>query len=358
MVNPSSCLDRVIDQLDALRSQSTAIDNRDPGHQEGRTDESVSRTFIPLVEEAPLEKKPSASSSRDQAWHLTSRHITADQASSHAHNLEPAIRVGLARAAFEGRYMIQVGFDESILQHGTLLEEIHLLLDGNLRLPERDICMIFAPIFAPFPGIVYTPGETFYVPIDPPAQGILGFRLESRGSHASGKSGTTTQGAGSSGNARKGSEDQNKKSAKGEGRPHRKMPGGEPDPGDSPSDDDDEGDNGKKAGEGEPKGKGRQRGPRVITIPFQSTLSITGLNGECDRFITNAGIDITVRFARRNSGLHLLMITPSRSTKIGHLVQLFRNGPGRALRSRRLSCILIQLKLTGQLIFCRSSRRR
>ena len=60
-------------------------------------------------------------------------------------------------------------------------------------------------------------------------------------------------------------------------------------------DDDDESDKGKKGSGGEPKGKGKQRGPRVITIPFQSTLSITGLNGECDQFITNAGVDITVR---------------------------------------------------------------
>jgi len=46
-----------------------------------------------------------------------------------------------------------------MLQQGMLLEEIHLLLDGNLRQREKDICKIFAPIFAPFPGVVFTPRE-------------------------------------------------------------------------------------------------------------------------------------------------------------------------------------------------------
>jgi len=192
--------------------------------------------------------------------------------------------------------MIQVGFDEFILQQGMLLEEIHLFLNENLRLPQHDICMIFAPIFAPFPGIIYTPGETFYVPIDPPSrspQGISGRRLELQGSH--GNSSTMAQSPGSSRDPGRRSEDQNKKSAKGDSRPQRKMPSGGPDPDDSSDDDDDEGDRAKKAGDGEPKGKGRQRGPRVITIPFQSTLSIKALNGECDQFIVNAGVDITVR---------------------------------------------------------------
>ena len=146
MVYPSSRFDKVIDQLDALGSKSTHIDSRDSDDQEVRNDESVSRILIPLEEETPLEKKPSASQSRDPVWHLISRHMTADQASSHVQILEPALRVGLARAAFEGRYMIQIGFDESMLQQGTLLEEILLFLDGNLRLPEHEIRMMFASI--------------------------------------------------------------------------------------------------------------------------------------------------------------------------------------------------------------------
>ena len=72
------------------------------------------------------------------------------------------------------------------------------------------------------------------------------------------------------------------------------MPGGEPGL-ESLDDNDDKGDKGKKGSDREPKGRGRQRGPEVITIPFRSTLLITGPNGDCDQFITNAGVDITVR---------------------------------------------------------------
>jgi len=57
---------------------------------------------------------------------------------------------------------------------------------------------IFAPIFAPFPAIVYTPRETFYVPIHTPSQNIPGRRLELRGSSGSNTS-TTTQRLGFSG---------------------------------------------------------------------------------------------------------------------------------------------------------------
>jgi len=279
---------KVIGRLDA---QSRANDDRAPSPQEDQN-ESVSGRLIPLEVGILLEKKSSSSQSRDRAWRLISRHVTADQASSHVDLLEPALRLGLLRAAFQGQYMIQVGFNETMLQQGTLLEEIHLLLDGDLQLRERDICMIFAPIFAPFPGIVFTPGETFYVPIDAPSQGIPGRRLELQGS--SGNSGTTSvQGTGASEDTGKGSDDQNKKPAKDNSRSHRKTPDGKPNPGDSSSDDDED-DKGKRGSRPGPKGKGRQRGPRVINIPFQSTLLTTGPNGECDQFITSAGFDITV----------------------------------------------------------------
>ena len=270
-----------------LAFQSSAGDNHTPSPQEDGN-ESVSRTLVPLE---VVEKK-----SRDRAWHPISRHVTANQVSSHVDLLEPALRVGLARVAFEGQYMIQVGFNESMLQQGTLLEEIHLLLDRDLVLREEDTCTIFAPIFAPFPGIVFTPGETFYVPIDPPLQGIPGRRLELQGS--SSKSGATAaqQGAGASEGTGKGSEHQNKKNAGKDSRSHRKTPDERPNS-EGSSNGDDEDDKGKGRSRHDPKGKGRQCGPRVINIPFQSTLLTTGPNGECDQFIISAGFDITVRFS-------------------------------------------------------------
>ena len=100
MVYSGSHLDEVTGRLGPLASESIPVGNRVLGHQEDRNDESVSRRLVPPEEEMPLEKKRYASQSKDPAWHLIPRHITADQASSHVHILEPALRGGLARAAF------------------------------------------------------------------------------------------------------------------------------------------------------------------------------------------------------------------------------------------------------------------
>ena len=340
--------------LDGLASESSTDDTCAPTLQEDRDDESVSRTLILMEEKTQLEKQPASSASGDQMWFPTSCSVTADDASSHVGLLKPALRERLARVGFEGQYMIQVGFNETMLQQGTLLQEIHLFLDGNLELPEQGIYGIFAPIFAPFPTIIYTPGETFYIPIHTSSQSVSGccLRLQTlSGSNTN----TTTQDLGSSGDPAKGSEDQKEKSAKDDSRIRRKMQdgGGDGGPGDSSSDDNDEGDKGKKGNHGGRKGKRKQREPRVINIPFKARLLTTGLEGE---FITRAGVDITVHhFFVTNSGLHKgSIITCHRSKKVRGLVQLIVNGTGHGLRSQRLSWMLLRLpELRSQLISCR-----
>jgi len=206
--------------------------------------------------------------------------------------------------------MIQVGFNEHVLQQRMLLEEIHLLLDGNLPLAEPEICTTPAPIFAPFPEIILIPGETFYLPVDPPSQGISKCFPELQNSY--GTSGTAAQGPGASGDPGKDSEDQKKESTKDDSRSHRKTPNGTPNPGDSSSDDEED-DKGKKKSYSGRKGKGRQRRPRAINIPFESTLLTTGPNGNC-KFTTKARIDITVRgfifiFFKRALEAYYFMIT-------------------------------------------------
>lgn len=95
-----------------------------------------------------------------------------------------------------------------MLQQGILLEEIYLLLHGNLRLEKNDLCTIFALISALFPGVVYTPGETFCVPIDPPSQRFPGRRLELQGWQSSHDNfGTMAQGQSSSGDSGEGREE-------------------------------------------------------------------------------------------------------------------------------------------------------
>ena len=225
----------------------------------------------------PPEARNDENASRAWYKHLPLRHVTADQASSHVDLFQPAL---------QARLIIQVGFNETLLQQGILLEEIHLFLDRNLRLPENEICMVFAPIFAPFPGIVFTPEETFYLPVNPPSHGIPESRLESQNSP-----GTIAQGSGASGDPGKDSEDPKKERAKDDRRSYRQTPYERPDSRDG-SNDDGEDDKCKKS---EPKGKERQRRPRFINIPFNSTLSITLPEGNCDQFTTRARVDITVR---------------------------------------------------------------
>jgi len=330
MVYPGSRLDEVIARLDALASEWSAGDNCDPTYQEDWG------TLTPTEERARLEEQSASPAPSDPVWFPISRSVTADKASLHVGLFKPALREGLARASFAGQHcVIQVGFNETMLQQGTLLEEIHLLLDGNLALPEQEIYRIFAPIFAPFPAIVYTPGETFYVPTHTPSQNIPGRRIELRGLSSSNTS-LTTQSLGSSGNPGEGSEDQEEKSAKDDSRVHRKMQdgGGDGGSGDSSSDDDDdENDKGKKGSYGGRKRKRKQRRPRVINIPFKAKLLTMGLDGE---FITRAGVDITVRFfSVTYFGLGKgLVVACCRSTKIGGLVQLIHNGGGHGLRSK------------------------
>ena len=76
--------------------------------------------------------------------------------------------------------MIQVDFNDMMLLQvqGTLLEQIFLFLDGNLDMPENDACPIFTSIFASFPAIIYTPGQTHHVPIDSPSHSMAGCQLD------------------------------------------------------------------------------------------------------------------------------------------------------------------------------------
>jgi len=117
---------------------------------------------------------PTPTPSPNSICHRSSQYILAHKASF----LEPVLAKALANLQFEGEYMIQVGFNETSLQEGMLVEEIYLLLDGELQSSEDHICATLRAVFAPFPGIVYTRLQTYYVPIDPPPQGSIYLPLE------------------------------------------------------------------------------------------------------------------------------------------------------------------------------------
>ena len=252
------------------------------------------------------EAPPKDDSTSPMCFH-SSQHILAYQASSHATLLGPVLLTALTSLRFEGQYMIQVGFNETSLKEGMLIEEIYLLLDGDIQSSEDHICATLGDVFAPFPGIVYTPLQTHYVPIDPPRQGSISRLLELGGKfrtvqdtgHTSGSGGaggaSTSQSEGMGRDNQKTSSGQD---AKKQGR--QKEGGREPgDEDDSSSDDDDE----------DPKGKGtdlsagrRGKKPghttRFIKIPFYSSLSIKGICGS-QKVTAAASIDIAVRFVLR-----------------------------------------------------------
>ena len=233
----------------------------------------------------------------------SSQYILAHQASSRATLLEPVLLAALTNLQFEGQYMIQVGFNETSLREGMLVEEIYLLLDGELQTSEDHICTTLGPVFAPFPGIVYTRLETYHVPIDLPPQDSVRRLLELGGKVRTVRNAGNASGSGGAGSSStphsedSGHDNQKQSSGQNIHKQGRQMEGGrEPsDEGDSSSDDDDD-DKGKGRDLGaRRKGKEPGRATRLINIPFYSSLSIGGIDDS--RQVTAAAIiDITVRF--------------------------------------------------------------
>ena len=233
-------------------------------------------------------------------WFESDRCITADEAFAFVSDLEIPLRIAFSDLNFRGQYEIQVGFNESMLHQGNLVEEVYLLLDADLQVPGDDICTTFTAVFAPFPAIVYTPEQTYYFPVDPQEQGgrtlkALGeFRTRSRESGSSGNrsgSGAAHSGGGCSndGENRKGNGGNQNRRGEKDHKGVRESDGGE---------DEDEHDDDKpnpESGKAESRSLGKRacRGPQIVNIPFGSTLSIAGIDGS-HRVITVAGVGITV----------------------------------------------------------------
>ena len=236
--------------------------------------------------------------------HRSSQYIVAHRASLHASLLGSVLVAALGNLQFEGQYMIQVGFNETSLRGGMLIEEIYLLLDGELQSSEDRICATLGPVFAPFPVTVYTHLQTYYVPIDPPPQGSVSRLLGLGGMVRAVQNTENMSGSGGAGSASTprssdtSHDNQKTSSDQKTNKQGREMEGGrEPgDEGDSSSDDDDD-----SKGKGRDLGDKRQgkrpgHGPRLINIPLDSTLSIQ-VKGVADfREVTAAaGVHIAVR---------------------------------------------------------------
>ncbi|KAH9961171.1 hypothetical protein BGW80DRAFT_1360468 [Lactifluus volemus] len=97
-------------------------------------------------------------------------YITAKKAYSHALRMETQLQAIFATIGFSDEYVLQVGFNETALREGLLVEEIYLSVNGDLpTFNDHTVCKAFASVFTPFPGVVYTREHIDYLPVDPPA---------------------------------------------------------------------------------------------------------------------------------------------------------------------------------------------
>jgi hypothetical protein len=109
----------------------------------------------------------------DNGLHLekgpTPYYVTANNALAHALKIEEPLQLALSALHINNEYVVQVGFHKAALQKGILLEELYLTLIGDLpMLNDQALSETMAGIFAPFPGVVYTRNQPYYIPVDLP----------------------------------------------------------------------------------------------------------------------------------------------------------------------------------------------
>ena len=282
---------------DSIDSDSDSIHGDTGGRQEGDTSASISA----IISDSNLE------TSKPKVFDMTPQYITAQRALAHISAFELPLRMAFADVRFEGDYKIQVGFNESMLQKGVLVEEIYLLLEGTLQVSEDVVCMAFSPVFSPFPGTIYTQGKTYYLPVDLQDQGAHPFlALSTMSGVVEANDGGSAQGGGGgdvgSGKAGNNGGENRRKNQE---NTKRGVSGGDSEGSGSSDDEDDKDDkddsNNHRSGipRSARKGKGAQRGARTVDIPFCSNLSF--INVPNHQVATCARIRITVSFSSAHS---------------------------------------------------------
>ena len=263
--------------------------------------------------------KPTVKESRYQS----ARYVTANKAFSHISTIMERLLLDvLTGLRYGGLYRIQVGFNGVMLKEGLQVEEIYVTLSDDFEaLLEADVSSVFEPIFAPFPGILYTPNKVYYMPLqdlssanslsknaqtDTPHIGSIGSHGNNRGRGGGGK-GEESDGSGFG----KGDKDKGRKDGEGGGGGGRGGGG--------------EGGGGGGGGGGGNGGKGKSscpKGRRVLNIPgFGSTLTIKGLNGS-HQVNAIGGLDVIV--SQRSN---ILILTHKRSLFESRLIGIIRRHP-------------------------------
>jgi hypothetical protein len=198
--------------------------------------------------------------------------ITADEAYLHALRMETRLQAIFATVGFSDEYVLQVGFNETALCEGLLVEEIYLSVNGDLpTFNVQTTRKAFSSVFAPFPGVVYTRERIHYLPVDPPAHrfrhlsSLGGFKVRNA-------SPSTSAGAGGKGTLGRDESDKNDRSGKGKSREDQSGGGGGNGGRKNERGDDDGG--GDDPDPEEPSGGGSSSLKPGFYITLKSTMSI------------------------------------------------------------------------------------
>jgi hypothetical protein len=95
--------------------------------------------------------------------------VKADSAANFILKHEKQLRACLEKLHYQGKYLIQAGFDEDLLQEGILEEIIFITLEANLFHDladdedcDTEISQVFGPAIGGFIAMIITPSKTLY----------------------------------------------------------------------------------------------------------------------------------------------------------------------------------------------------
>lgn len=273
-------------------------------------------TLIPHALLSPDDDSPL----RPDPYSSGSACVTARLALAHAANKEMDMRDILVRSCCEGSYLIQAGFNQEMLDSNQgLLQEIYLFLQYELHSLKAEK---IATIFSPFPVIIYTPNATYqYSPLQETEytwnlwrrHGIFRSDIqEQRGDKIlapsdAGENSMKSSGS-TSGSSNTGTTVEESDSPCGDQDDYDRGGGDDNDSSSEGSRERDDEDGNADNPNLTPKTYRDACSTREVSIPFSSTLTVSGENYQPSvRYKTNASIDIKVSIPILKSSIYLVV---------------------------------------------------